>query len=215
MRHSPSNYHWGLLLLNFLFDVVIFEIWLNMCIIYHSSICVEGSCISQCISLGDKNHTVMAVKHRQHLKKQRHQCIHKGFHGRDLMVVVGFLGSLALFWRLFFLKFHQSLWPASSEDWSSTLCSGVWELSIYNCWIHFCSFHEMGNYGDQWWSVCSCYRCIVVIRRRYSGALHSERLAMRWNRITKGPRPSLEHSLSDGPYGLFSLCDDRADAIKA
>ena len=24
-----------------------------------------------------------------------------------------------------------------------------------------------------------------------------------------------EHSLSDGPYGLFSLCDDRADAIKA
>ena len=37
------------------------------------------------------------------------------------MVVVCFLGSLAMFCRLFFLTFHQSLWPASSED--STLSS--------------------------------------------------------------------------------------------
>ena len=36
------------------------------------------------------------------------------------MVVVGFSGSLATFWKLFFLTFHQSLWPASSEDRSST-----------------------------------------------------------------------------------------------
>ena len=36
------------------------------------------------------------------------------------MVVVGFSGSLAMFWRLFFLTFRQALWPASSED--STLC---------------------------------------------------------------------------------------------
>ena len=32
------------------------------------------------------------------------------------VVVVSFSGSLAVFWRLFFLTFHQSLWPASSED---------------------------------------------------------------------------------------------------
>ena len=32
----------------------------------------------------------------------------EGFHGWDLMVVVGFLGCLAMFWRFFFL--------ASSED---------------------------------------------------------------------------------------------------
>ena len=38
------------------------------------------------------------------------------------MVVVGFSGSLAVFRRLFFLRFCQSLWPASSED--SNLCSG-------------------------------------------------------------------------------------------
>ena len=51
-----------------------------------------------------------------------HQYIREGFHGRDLMVVVGFLGSWAVFWRLFFLTFWQSLWLASSED--SNLCSG-------------------------------------------------------------------------------------------
>ena len=39
------------------------------------------------------------------------------------MVVVGFSGFLAVFWRWFFLTFRQSLWPASSED--SKLCSGV------------------------------------------------------------------------------------------
>ena len=37
------------------------------------------------------------------------------------MVLVGFSGSLVVFWRLFFLTFRQSLWPASSED--STLSS--------------------------------------------------------------------------------------------
>ena len=42
----------------------------------------------------------------------------EGFHGQDLTVVVGFLGSLAVFRRWFFLTFRQSLWLASSEDWS-------------------------------------------------------------------------------------------------
>ena len=35
--------------------------------------------------------------------------------GLDI-VVVGFSGCLAMFWRIFFLTFCQSLWPASSED---------------------------------------------------------------------------------------------------
>ena len=42
---------------------------------------------------------------------------------RAFLVVVGFSGSLAVFWRLFSLTFRQSLWPASSED--RTLCSSV------------------------------------------------------------------------------------------
>ena len=36
-------------------------------------------------------------------------CICKCFHGQDLMVVVGFSGSLAVFWTLFFLMFRQSV----------------------------------------------------------------------------------------------------------
>ena len=39
------------------------------------------------------------------------QGIREGFHGWDLMVVVGFLGSLAIFWRLFFLMFRQGHLP--------------------------------------------------------------------------------------------------------
>ena len=41
----------------------------------------------------------------------------RGTSGRreNHLVVVGFLGSLAMFW-LFFLTFGQSLWPASSEN---------------------------------------------------------------------------------------------------
>ena len=45
----------------------------------------------------------------------------KGFHGQDPMVVVGFLGCLAMFLRCFFLTFLQSLWPTSSEDRSQDL----------------------------------------------------------------------------------------------
>ena len=76
------------------------------------------------------------------------RCIREGFHGWDLMVVVGFSGSLAVFWRLFFLTFHQSLWPASSED--STLCSGVVCLGVEYLWL----WDRLLSYsGDGWW-VC-------------------------------------------------------------
>ena len=44
------------------------------------------------------------------------ECILEGFHGRDLMAVVGFLGCLAVFLRFFFLTFFQSPWLTSSED---------------------------------------------------------------------------------------------------
>ena len=56
-------------------------------------------------------------KDPKYLKFKLNQfCIREGFHGQDLMVVVGFSGFLAVFWKWFFLTFRQSLWPASSED---------------------------------------------------------------------------------------------------
>ena len=71
------------------------------------------------------------------------------------MVVVGFSGSLAMFWRLFFLMFRQSLWPASSED--STLCSGVVGLGVEYSWLWV---KLLSCSGDGW------LVCLVVIRRR-------------------------------------------------
>ena len=50
-----------------------------------------------------------------------YQCILEGFHGQDLMVVVGFPGYLAMFLRFFSLTFCQSLWPAFSEDRSQNI----------------------------------------------------------------------------------------------
>ena len=44
--------------------------------------------------------------------------------------VVCVLGSLDMFCRLFFVTFCQSLWLASSEDRSSTLCSGAVCLGV-------------------------------------------------------------------------------------
>ena len=73
------------------------------------------------------------------------------------IVVVGFPGCLAVFLRFFFLTFHQSLWPASSEDRSqNSVCALVqfvgW-LNIYSGGISFCPFQEI---GWLWWSVCFC-----------------------------------------------------------
>ena len=56
--------------------------------------------------------------------KGNYTCILEGFHGQGPMVVVGFLGCVAVFLRFSFLTFCQSLWLASSEDRSqnSVLC---------------------------------------------------------------------------------------------
>ena len=44
-------------------------------------------------------------------------CIREGFHGQDLMVVVGFSGSLAVFWRLFFLMFYLNTMYCFYPKW--------------------------------------------------------------------------------------------------
>ena len=72
----------------------------------------------------------------------------KYIHGQDLMAVVGFLGSLAVFWRLFFLALCQSLWPASSED--STLCSGVVGLAVQYLWL----WDRLLSFCVDGWLVC-------------------------------------------------------------
>ena len=61
---------------------------------------------------GIRNNSPRFKVSSQDHQKSSIQYIREGFHGRDLMVVVGFSGSLAMFWRLFFLMFRQSLWPA-------------------------------------------------------------------------------------------------------
>ena len=64
-----------------------------------------------------------------------------------LMVVVGFLGCLAVFLRFFFLMFCQSLWPASSEDRSqnSVLWCSLWDSSAFIVvGSAFCPFQETG-----------------------------------------------------------------------
>ena len=86
--------------------------------------------------------------------------------GKINLVVVSLSGSLAVFWRLFFLKFRQSLWPASSEDWSR---SSVHALLLLDSWVFiavataFVLFEEI---GWLWWSACFCCGCIVVMRGR-------------------------------------------------
>ena len=82
-----------------------------------------------------------------------------------VMVVVGFSGSLVVFWRLFFLTFHQSLWLAASEDRNSTLCSGAVCLGVEYLWLWDQLLSFSGD-GWLWWSMCFCCGCIVVIRRR-------------------------------------------------
>ena len=54
------------------------------------------------------------------------RCILSSISARYWNTGCGFFG---VFWRLFFLTFYQSLWPASSED--STLCSGAVCLGVF------------------------------------------------------------------------------------
>ena len=65
-----------------------------------------------------------------------------------VLVVVGFLGSLAVFWSLFFLTFRQSLWLASSEDRSQNsvcaLVQFVWIVEYLWLWDQLLSFSENG-----------------------------------------------------------------------
>ena len=72
--------------------------------------------------------------------------------------------------------------------------------------VLFQSFYYIGSRLE--WSFRRDGRGINQINK-YSGASLNERPAERLNRLTRGSGPSLEHSLSDGPYGDFSFCDIR------
>ena len=55
----------------------------------------------------------------------------------------------------------------------------------------------------------------VTVKYDYSGASLSDCSVERQNRLATEFLRSQKWSLCDGPYGVFSLCDDRREAIMA
>ena len=125
-----------------------FEVFHIVCLddrnIYHAAVKQSGA-----------KHEVSSIEMHE-IYKQGIQSIREGFHGRDLMVVVGFSGFLAVFWRWFFLTFRQSLWPwASSED--SKLCSVLFCLILSYCCLILYSSSFKTSQATTWFQDSSSW----------------------------------------------------------